>query len=813
MDPSDSRTVWEEKPGVPDDDGFLTSRNVLQGVSSGRPLNERIHAEQVAHLYRNSPVGSGVSLVGGALLVFALYPQISLSVLLSWYTGLVVVTFARFALFYLYRRVRPPTTVARRWEWRFLVGTALAGVAWGVSMVFLYPGVDAAYQMFIVLVLAGMSAGAVAIFSARMVAYVAFSAPVVGPAAVQFFADGDPLHTVFGFFTLLFLAGMIMSARNSERAVRAALALRFDNQELMAEIAERQRVQDALRASEERFKDFAEAAADWFWEVDAELKFTHVSERFQEVTGLTRAQALGRNERQVFAKHVENTEQWQAHLGVLETRESFESFELQWTHPDRTNRTFQISGKPIFDEQGQFAGYRGVGRDVTEERRKARLLAHQAQHDALTGLVNRREFTRRLEHAISQSKRDGTPCVLCYLDLDHFKVVNDTVGHVAGDELLKQIAGILLGRIRARDTLSRFGGDEFSLLLENCPVQHGVRIAETLLAALGAFRFRWDERSFQVGASIGLVPVVSGNETPVQLLSQADLACYAAKDLGRQRIHVFQAEDSDLVRRQNDLYRVTELRGALERDEFRLYCQPILALSDKRTSHYELLLRLEHHSGELMSPDSFIPAAERYGIMKDIDRWVIGNALAAVGEAFGDDSNSILFINLSGNSLDDDGLSHYIHGQLEKSGVKAERICFEVTETAAIRHLSRAEQLVRQLKGRGHRFALDDFGSGLSSFTYLKRLPVDFLKIDGSFVRDMVQDAAAKAMITAINQIGHVLGIETVAEGVGDDATLAELRDLGVDYAQGHALGKPVLLETVALQRRAASAHKPRNAS
>ena len=759
------------------------------------PLSQQIYADQVAFLYRNSPVGFAVTLVAGALLAFSMHPQIAASVLLIWYAILVLITGMRFTLSYVYHWARPPANRARRWETLFLVGTAMAGLAWGSTIFVLYPADAVPYQVFLAMVLAGISAGAVAVFSARLAAYLAFAVPILLPAAVHFLAQGDSLHRILGVLTLLFLGGMMVTARNSERAFRTTLELRFDNRQLAEEIAERRRVQNELSASEERFRDFAESAADWFWEMDSDLRFTAISERFEDVAGVPREHLLGHGEPHFFAKYVEKPEELQGCLDLLFQRQAFDNLELTWTRPDQARRTFQLSAKPLYAPHGAFAGYRGVGRDVTEEHRKAKLLAYQAQHDALTGLVNRPEFTRRVEHAISRCQRDGTPCVVCYLDLDHFKLVNDTVGHAAGDELLKQIAGLFLGRIRARDTVSRLGGDEFSLLLEDCPLKNGIDLAESLVATLEDFRFRWEGRNFGVGASVGVVPIVSGDETVVQLLAQADLACYAAKDTGRNRVQVFRTEDSDLARRQDELHRVSELRDALENDQFCLYIQPIQALGSRSISHYEVLLRLQGRDHEIITPGSFIPAAERYDLMRELDRWVVRKTIMAAARGGLDNSDAALFVNLSGNSLDDDRLLRFIQENLNRAGVNAARIGFEITETTAVRHLSHAERLVQQLKSHGHCFALDDFGSGLSSFAYLKRLPVDFLKIDASFVRDMAQDATARAMVTAIKQIGQTLGIETIAEGVESENTLAALGELGVDYAQGYAVGKPIPLE------------------
>jgi diguanylate cyclase (GGDEF)-like protein/PAS domain S-box-containing protein len=601
---------------------------------------------------------------------------------------------------------------------------------------------------------------------------------------------------MLAFMVIVYLAGMTMTAHNTEQVIRIALALRFDNQELTDQIVQRKRIEAALRDSEERFRNFTESAADFFWELDAQLCFTDVSERFHEITGLWRPQVIGRDIEQILSRHCNDIDAVAEYTRLLKEKSEVENFELNWKITDSTRRMLLFSGKPIFNQQGGFLGYRGVGRDVTRERHIAQLMNHQAKHDALTGLVNRREFMRRLENALTHSKADGSSCVLCYVDLDQFKIVNDTVGHAAGDELLKEVSGLLYGRLRTRDTLSRVGGDEFALLLENCQLEAGMQVAESLLAVLANFRFHWEAQEFQIGASIGIVPISAETETALQVLSQADLACYTAKDLGRNRIHVYHVEDLELSRMESQMALVSKLQAALKNDQFRLYQQPICSLTDGRVEHYELLLRLQEPTGKILSPRSFIPAAERYGMMKEIDRWVIKHALSAYAQKYGKSSDVAFSINLSGNSLNDDYLLPWIQKQLKQSGVAPDRICFEVTETAAIRNLNQAKQLILELQAEGCRFALDDFGSGLSSFAYIKYLPVDYLKIDGSFIADMEQDHTASTMVAAINEMGHVLGIKTVAEHVENANILAIMREIGVDYVQGYALGEPVPLLT-----------------
>ncbi len=439
-----------------------------------------------------------------------------------------------------------------------------------------------------------------------------------------------------------------------------------------------------------------------------------------------------------------------------------------------------------------------VFHDVTETRRLTRQLEHDATHDALTGLINRQEFERRLARALASAQKYGQRHVLCYLDLDQFKVVNDTAGHAAGDELLKQINVILSGMFRERDTLARIGGDEFGLLLDNCPLDRAQIIAQTVVGHIGDHRFHWEGRTYQIGASIGLAPITAETRDTAQALTQADVACYIAKELGRNRVHLYQQEDSETVQRHGEILGAAGLRDALDRGRFRLHYQPILPVnaSDPASIRYEALLRVASNDSpggdsELVLPAAFIPAAERYGLMGAIDRWVIQAAFRDYAGGIGRTGAQIA-INLSGNSLSDKTLLDFIEARFAEHGIPPDRVCFEITETAAIQNLRHASELMVALKRRGSQFALDDFGSGLSSFHYLKSLPVDYLKIDGSFVKDMIENAHDCALVAAINEMSHTLGIRTVAEHVHSQAIVERLRELDVDFAQGYFLGVPM---------------------
>lgn len=437
-----------------------------------------------------------------------------------------------------------------------------------------------------------------------------------------------------------------------------------------------------------------------------------------------------------------------------------------------------------------------VWRDITERKQASELLSYQASHDDLTSLVNRREFERRVETTLLASKHNNSEHALCYMDLDQFKVVNDTCGHVAGDELLRQISNLLSNSVRHSDTLARLGGDEFGVLMEYCSIDDAYQVATALLTAIQNYQFVWEGHRFKIGVSMGLVSIDGSTFTLTKLLKDVDAACYMAKELGRNRIHVFHAEDSELAKRHGEMQWVERIHHALDDDRFCLYAQPIVPLSGSDKTHYELLLRMIDDDGNNVPPNAFLPAAERYDLITDIDHWVIQHVfnLLENNPEFLQNVN-FCSINLSGPSLTEPGILQFIVERIEATKVDGQKLCFEVTETAAISNLRSAAKFISTLKELGCRFALDDFGSGLSSFAYLKNLPVDYLKIDGMFVKDIVGDPIDFAMVKSINEIGNLMGMETIAEFVENDDIKLMLSQIGVDYLQGYGVGKPKRLD------------------
>ena len=460
------------------------------------------------------------------------------------------------------------------------------------------------------------------------------------------------------------------------------------------------------------------------------------------------------------------------------------------------------SAAPIWSREGEVLGAVAVFRDVSHERKLSHQLSWNATHDTLTGLINRREFEAQIAAALHSAKEEGHIHALLYMDLDQFKVINDTSGHIAGDVLLQLLSKMLQTQMRDSDILARLGGDELGVLLPHCPLARAAAIADQIRQSIKDFRFVWENRTFELGVSIGLVEIDENSKSMTELLIAADRACYLAKEQGRNRVHLYKESDVMLAQRHGEMLWVTRLNEAFEQNRFRLFAQPIVGLRGGTEAHDEVLIRIASGKGALVLPGAFIPAAERYDLMTSIDRWVIRNVclhLKNERDARADSGAVVALaqervvtysINLSGVSLNDDSMLDYITEQFKQFNIPPGQICFEITETAIISNLPKAQVFMARLQRLGCRFSLDDFGSGLSSFAYLKALPVNYLKIDGIFIRGIATNPINRAMVKAINEVGHVMGIQTVAEYVEDSSTLDVVRSIGIDYAQGYAVGQ-----------------------
>ncbi|MFK7890729.1 MAG: EAL domain-containing protein [Granulosicoccus sp.] len=552
-----------------------------------------------------------------------------------------------------------------------------------------------------------------------------------------------------------------------------------------------------LRINVQRFRQYVSAAADFFWELDAALTVRVVSEGLATALEIPREYILGRSLVQLLdhPANINDESHWREHLKLFEDRLPFRDFEFRWSAGGET-RVIRYSGIPVFRKSGEFAGYRGVGCDVTASVRQAETTAYHANHDSLTGLVNRRSFENTLSRALKLSRVNREAHALCFMDLDSFKIVNDTCGHQAGDELLRQLTQLFDSLVRKSDVLARLGGDEFAVLLYRCDVAEALKLANQIRHEVKNFQFLWQENRFTIGVSVGLVVVDDRWESIESLFNAADSACYIAKNEGRNRVVVYREGEGNASNRKVATHWVEEINTALETDRLRVACQKILSLHDKTDGlRFEMLLRLEMPNGELVSPLAFLPTAERYGLVAALDRRAVELTLKWLS------SNPALqhavryvSINLSSGSLTEPGCAEWLIKSIALSGVAAHKLCFEISETATIANLSKASEFMEELSALGCRFGIDDFGSGLSSFSFLRKLPVEFLKIDGLLVKDILNDPTDFTMVKAISEISKSMGKTTVAESVESSSILDAVRGIGIDYGQGYHLGEPELI-------------------
>jgi diguanylate cyclase (GGDEF)-like protein/PAS domain S-box-containing protein len=561
------------------------------------------------------------------------------------------------------------------------------------------------------------------------------------------------------------------------------------------DITERKLYEEALFREKESAQIALRSIGDGVITTDGSSIIDYINPVAEELMGWPLADAMGRPVEQIFRALREVTcEPLENPLTVAirDVRPVKSGLPILLIRRDGHELYIECTAAPIRDREGKVTGGVLVFHDVSESRELNKRLAYQASHDLLTGVANRRAFEAKLSRALKKARAGGGPHAVLYLDIDQLKIVNDTCGHRAGDALLAQVGKLLMSRMRwRRDTLARLGGDEFGILLEGCSFEDALHTAEGLRESVSSLRFTWEDRVFRPGLSIGVVPV-NANDEVAQILSAADSACAAAKESGRNRVHSFAGNDVELARRRSATRWVSRLNAALEEGRFELFSMPILALQQAEAGgvHCELLLRLRDEADGIVAPKEFIPVAERYRLIPAIDRWVIENAFRwLVSRA--NEEITLCSINLSGQSLCDDKLLPFVIEQLQGSGVDATRICFEITETAAVASMELAKRFIHALRDLGCKFALDDFGTGWSSYGYLKELPVDFLKIDGRFVREIVHNHIDRAMVRSFNELGHLTGKRTIAEFAENPEIIQMLTMLGVDYAQGYGIAQP----------------------
>ncbi len=574
---------------------------------------------------------------------------------------------------------------------------------------------------------------------------------------------------------------------------------------ILRDVTAEKTAEQALFNEKERAQTTLQALSDGVITIDLHSTITHVNRSAEKMLKCKSKQAI--------SKHIDSqflllNEKTHAVISLDITKIVTLKSHISLMHKNALLKladgdliSIEYSVVTIQDMQGNISGTVLTFRDVTEARSLQKQLEFDARHDALTGLVNRKEFEYRLHHVLKYNggKRKSCARSLLFMDLDQFKIVNDTAGHAAGDELLKRISLILQDNVRERDTLARIGGDEFALLLEGCSTDDAVGIANIIIQAIKNFQFPWEGKNFRIGISIGITAIQGDVNSLDEILSQADAACYAAKDAGRNRLHIYSKDNEDLMRRKGEMWWTTEIIRASEENRLVLYQQKIMPINDeteKDLYHYEILIRMLDDDGSLVPPGNFLPAAERYKLMPMIDRWVVEKIfswLSAHPEHI--KKLSKCSINLSGPSMGDEDFHSFLQQAMDKSNIPAEKICWEITETAAISNFAGAQLFIDLMRAKGCKFSLDDFGAGLSSFGYLKNLKVDYLKIDGCFVKDMLNEPKDQLIVESIHNVGTGMHMKTIAEFVENDEILERLKSIGVDYAQGYGVAKPAPLD------------------
>ena len=563
---------------------------------------------------------------------------------------------------------------------------------------------------------------------------------------------------------------------------------------LMQKIKRKALASKTLRENEQRYKDLARAGANVFWELDEKLRYSYISGDVRDLCGLKPEEIIGFYPPELHQNSHRLDVDWELFERITRTRKPFKNFTFSLRDQKDGVRIFKINGNPLYDANYQFKGYRGVKQEITAEQNLYQKIAYQATYDDLTGLLNRREFNEKLKNSVQKAHKYATESVLCYLDLDRFKIVNDTAGHLVGDRLLSELAQLLQSMIRKEDTLGRLGGDEFGLLLEGCSITEAEQVCEQLVHAINNYRLKWKNVEFDVGVSIGMVGISQTVSDADELLSRADLACYQAKNLGRGRVYVAENNHQELDLQQAQMGHIANVSQAIKENRFYLVKQLIKPMdSSPQPQHYELLLRLKDRSGKIITPEEFIPVAERYGVITIVDRWVLKTALDLYARHFAP-QQAIVSINLSGASINDERFTNFALELIKQSQVPGNCLCFEITETAAVSQISHAQKFIAAMKNLGVKFALDDFGSGVSSYGYLKSLSVDYLKIDGSLVKAILNEDYDRAIVNSIAEIAHLMGIKTIAEFVENDSILESLNEIDIDYAQGYVTGKPIAI-------------------
>ena len=554
-------------------------------------------------------------------------------------------------------------------------------------------------------------------------------------------------------------------------------------------VTEEKKSELALITSESRYQSLFQNAPDIDVIIDTSGTIISINKYGANALGYTVEDLIGKSA--IDTVHAEDRERVFKQLNQqFENCVADREIEFRKVCKDGSTLWVQMRASLVPELSGQQKNMLIVCRDITETKKLSDQLVYQATHDSLTNLVNRREFEKCLTRMLSDNRQKDEVHALCYLDLDQFKIINDACGHLAGDELLRQVSTVLTGQVRSRDILARLGGDEFAVLMENCSIDQAEQLANRFRKVIEGFRFHWKAQRFSIGVSIGVVPINDSMTTMEQVMSYADSACYAAKNTGRNRVFVYQPDDATVEHHMGEVQWASKISLALEQNRFLLYAQPIYSIDDiNKSDSYEILVRLKETSGTIIRPGAFLAAAERFNLSNKLDKWVFENTLHwFTSQPVALNKLTSCSINLSGLSLSDESFLEFVANTLDATGFPCDKLCFEITETAAISNLERANAFIGSLKEKGCSFALDDFGSGLSSYGYLKNLPVDAIKIDGAFIRNIERNEIDRAVVKSICEIASLMDKKITAEYVESKAALEILHQLNVDYVQGNYL-------------------------
>lgn len=775
---------------------------------------------QTALLYQQA-LFSNATVIGVAILMYSLFSDHAYATLLMvWSLSISLLACLRLLLLYFYKtRAAQWKLAPANWIKAYVVLTFLVGLVWSSSSIFYVLIDDVQINTLFYVLISTVVAAAVPVLAAWFPAFLAYTLPqvIVLTSMSTYQIQTTQAPNLVYFLTFAFIAYFLLMLSLAKRAnmnIVQGLRLQQKNQQLLdtlnLEVNQREalvqeRTEELVEANQKlkssqahmlKLSRAVESSPNPILITDANGYIEYINKKCEQVSGYLSVEVLG--------DRLDN------YIGVDDTTQTFEeiwatvSAEGEWNGEIKNRRKdgedywIKIYLAAVYDDSKVITHYVVIYEDITDSRQLSQKLSYQATHDDLTGLINRAEFENRLGELVEDAKHKHSEHALCFLDLDQFKVINDTCGHIAGDELLRQLGRLLSGTTRKTDTLARLGGDEFAILIEDCQQHQAEHIANEVRELVEQFQFIWEAQIFTIGVSIGVTSINQRTSNRTEALKQADSACYAAKNSGRNRVYLYQDQDKRLAEQEGEFKWVNELREALMDNRLELFVQPILSTRSGKLHSYEVLVRLRDKQGTLFPPGAFLPSAERYNLSERVDRWVIDHVFDWLEQHQSELSFVQQFaINLSGPSLGHTEMLAYIGGRLARAKFNPAMIKFEITETAAISNLRNANSFIKALSEIGCEFSLDDFGSGLSSFGYLKNLPVQSIKIDGMFVRDMNSDPLDFEMVKSINDIGHVMGLETIAEFVEDEEIWDKLKSIGVDYGQGYYLGRPQPINTI----------------